>query len=286
MGTDVDWILVFINSPIIRHLSKYETLVLSSTNKLIRIKLYSIIFNDLNINYKLLKHHSNYFEREKYYQFDNLSYIKKLRIFGKYGFNKDLAFKKVQIDPYIKEARKTLNSYSVHCKSLSLKGLERSGYYIFSIFINFDSLNKLSLQWCDIPYIEFVNLLKKLENLMILEMLYVNLILNINGIPNSPYQLKFPKSLKELAYININIGFSTLPESKPREFIFLIERRYPKVDLDLKPQLLPNLKSLVFYNKNHVDLALEEFINLNLTLEYISEPSNWSYKGLEDSWRN
>jgi hypothetical protein len=83
MSVDIDWVMALIKTPIIRYLSKYESLALSLVNKCVRIKLYPTLFNELTINSKVLFSRSNYFEHEKFFKFNNLTYIEKLQVIKK-----------------------------------------------------------------------------------------------------------------------------------------------------------------------------------------------------------
>ncbi|KXN65525.1 hypothetical protein CONCODRAFT_12870 [Conidiobolus coronatus NRRL 28638] len=289
MNTDIDWALVFINYPIIRHLNKCEVLAISLTNKQIRAKLNSVIFNDLKINDGLLDRHSNYFDTKRYFKFGNLSFIEKFKLFRKYNFNLELAFKDLYIDPFIKEADNTLNSNSVYCKSLHFSWgfyRDRASYFIFPIFQNFYSLNKLSLHKSIIPYNIFSNLLSKLENLEILEMVWVDLVLSTKENSNSQYHLIFPKSLKELTYKKVDLAVTDWYQLRPRNFIYNRCLGYSHEHLEILPQLLANLKTFVFHSDKYDDLALDKFIYLNPSLKHVSKPNYRKYRHVEDTWRD
>jgi hypothetical protein len=288
MCANIDWALIFVNYPIIRYLNNCEVLIFALANKTIRTKLYPTIFNHLKIDRFSLINRSNYFNKREYYFFGNLSFIKKFKLLRKYGFNMELAFKEHYIDTFIKEARKTLNSTSVHCKSLDFEGrFNRDEYFIFSLLENFDNLNKLTLCGCDIPCVKFVNLLTKLDNLEILHMLHVNLALTPAEDPNLAIFLQYPKSLKELKYIKVLLGVTMQFLLRPRQMVYSTKLGYKRVELDLMPQSLPNLKSFMFDSSNYNAMALEEFINLNPSLEHISKPVKTpTYKWVKDTWRD
>ncbi|KXN65522.1 hypothetical protein CONCODRAFT_80749 [Conidiobolus coronatus NRRL 28638] len=277
-SADIDWVMVLIKSSLTNYLDKYEALALSLTNKRIRAKLYPIIFSDLTINSNVLLSHFNYFEQEKYYRFDNLTYLEKFLLILNYGFSRELAFKQVQIDPFIEEAINTLNSASIHCKSLSLyfswaSGDDRASYFTFSIFENFYNLNKLTLDTCEIPFTKFSNLLAKLEILQELDMRDVNLILGVSESPSSSdNNLKFPKTLTKLIYQYIKFGITDFPEIRPLEFVRNVKRYYSNEDLNLLPQYLPNLKSLVFCNRDWDIGEFEKFLDMCPALEYVNRP--------------
>jgi hypothetical protein len=275
MSTGIDWAMVIFNSPITDYLDKYRVLDLSLTNKRIRAKLHPKLFNDLTISSRVLLSHHNYFDQWKYLRFDNLTYMEKLQLTINYGFSRELAFKEIQIDPFIEEAISTLNgTSSMHCKALEFSNLERACYFIFPIFCNHLNLNKLILCSCDIPFIKLYNLLIKLENLEELDMHQVNLILNPNEASNSSPNLHFPKSLIKLDYQYIKLGITDYPEARPLKFLremkgILKRRGYRKEYLYLLPQYLPNLKSLSFYSRGWNVAELEKFLEMCPALEYV-----------------
>jgi hypothetical protein len=187
-----------------------------------------------------------------------------------------LAFKDIQIDSFIEEASNTLNavSSSVHCKALDMDRLERACYFIFPIFCNHSNLKKLTLCSCDMPFIKFSNLLAKLGNLEELYMRYVSLILSPNEARNSSPNLQFPKSLTKLTYQYIKFGITDYPETRPLQFVRNIKRVYFREDLNLSPQFLPNLKSLVFYNGGLNVREFEKFLNECPALEYVNSSNS------------
>jgi hypothetical protein len=284
MSSNIDWVMVIVNCPIDNYLDKNKALPLSLTNKRIRVKLYPILFKELTINSDALLSYPNYFKQKKYYRFDNLSYIEKIKKLKKYGLNDQLAFKELQIDPFIEEANTTLKSGPIHCKSLSLyfPGFlmnDRVCYFIFPLFENFCNLKNLVLIICEIPFIKFYKLLAKLENLQILDMQQVNLILIPNETSNSSPNLQFPKSLKKLTYEFVMLGITSYPETTPIQFLRDIKRDYHKEFLNLLPQYLPNLKSLNYdnydgyhFNENWNVREFEKFLSGCPTLEYVYRP--------------
>jgi hypothetical protein len=276
MNADIDWAWVLINLPIFRYFDRYEALDLSLSNKNIREKLYPLIFKQMEINSRVLERYPNYFNQTKYFQFDNLSYMEKINKFKKYGLNNQLAFKEIQIDPFIETAKDTLRSASIHCKSLKLFfawGIanERVSFFIFPLFEKFYNLNKLALDICKIPFIKLSNLLTKLENLEILSIERVSLMLVKSENTNLSLFLQFPKSLKELTYIGVFLGFS--PSYQDSSLLVLKEPwvRHETVRLKLMPQSLPNLKLLKFLDPNPDTGRMREFIALNPNVEYINE---------------
>jgi hypothetical protein len=263
MSVDIDWTIVLVETPIARYLSKYDGIGLSLTNKRIRAKLYPKIFNDIFINLKILRAHSNYYNQKKYHQFDNLTYMEKIKLVKKYGFNKDLAFKKVQIDPFIEEANNTLSSVSTYCESLSLYNLKRSCYFLFPIFDNYINLSKLSLRWCDVPFSNFANLITKLKKLEILVMECINLILSKSEDSNLARNLKYPISLKAFDYLYINLGITNCYELTSREIIRNTKFEYYTEKLEINPQILPSLKHFKCYFGGRGNVKMEEFKALN-----------------------
>jgi hypothetical protein len=279
MSTDIDWVMVIFNSPITDYLDKYRVLGLSLTNKRIRAKLYPKLFNYMIINETVLSSFSSYFDQWEYFKFDNLAYMEKLQLTINYGFSRELAFKEIQIDPFIEEAVNTLNgtSSSMHCKALEFSNLERACYFIFPIFCNNLNLNKLILCSCDIPFIKLYNLLIKLENLEELDMRYASLILNPKEASNPLPNLQLPKSLTKLTYRYIRLGITDYPEARPLQFLRDMRgktkrRRYRRECLNLLPQCLPNLKSLLFYNWDWNVTEFEKFLEMCPVLENVDRP--------------
>ncbi|KXN65520.1 hypothetical protein CONCODRAFT_80748 [Conidiobolus coronatus NRRL 28638] len=233
------------------------------------------MFSELKVNSNVLLSHSNYFNNYNYYQLNNFTYLERFKIFRKYGFNRELEYKEVLIDPFIEEAVNTLSlASSVYCKVLELCALEREGYFLFPIFCNYLNLKIFRILISDIPYTKFFNLLTKLESLQELDISNVNLILSPTEAPISPHYLQFPKSLTKLTYQFIKFGVTDLPEARPLEFVRNIKRGYSKQNLNLLPQHLPNLKSLEVYNDNWNDTEFEKFLNMCPALEYVYRPNS------------
>ncbi|KXN65521.1 hypothetical protein CONCODRAFT_12866 [Conidiobolus coronatus NRRL 28638] len=252
MSVGTEFIIVIVKAPLTRYLSKLDILHLSLTNKGIRIKLYPLIFNDLIIEIRALRKHPSYFNQKKYHQFNNLTYIEKLRLVRKYGFNKDLAYKELYIDSFIEELNNNLSPASNHCKSLTLYNLDRSC-------------------WCQVPCHNFINLLTKLKSLDILIMECTNLILNKSEDPNLARNLKFPILLKELTYLSVRLGITDCYQLKPKQIIHSIKLDYYIEDLEIAPQALPNLTYFKFYDNGRGARKLEEFMALNPNVEYIDD---------------
>jgi hypothetical protein len=278
MSIDIDWTIVLVKTPIARYLSKYDGINLSLTNKRIRIKLNPIIFNDIIIDSEVLSSHSNYFDQNKYYKFNNLTYMERLKLVKKYGLNMDLAFKEVRIDPFIEEANSMLSSASVYCESLTFCLLERPCYFLFTIFDNYLNLTKLNLCWCSIPCFNFINLLSKLEKLEILVMENIDLILRKSEDSNLARNLKFPISLKELNYLYVSLGITNSFQLRPREIIRNPKLGYCTKNLEITPQILPNLKYFKFYHYGRCTGKIEEFMGLNPNVEYTN---NYSLRNSE-----
>jgi hypothetical protein len=201
------------------------------------------------ITIEILLRHSNFFDQEKYHRFDNLSYIEKIKKIKKYRFNNELAFKELQIAPFIEEASTTLKPISMHCKSLTFYyprfiNEDGSSYFIFPLFESFNNLNNLTLVKCEIPFTNFYNLLSKLENLEILNIKSICLVLTSSDDPNLAIFLQYPNSLKELTYINVHLITTDYPQLKPLNFVLRWSPRFDSQNLGLNPQLLPNLRIL------------------------------------------
>jgi hypothetical protein len=191
--------------------------------------------------------------------------IKKLK---KYGFNDELAFKELQIDPYIDEANITLKPVSMYCKSLIFHFIEmyrdcRPSYFLFPLFENFYNLNNLTLYKCNIPFISFYNLLSKLENLEILNMNSITLVLTPSDDPNLAISLKYPKSLKELTYRSVHLANSYYYEKYPLDVLNDPNFNWIDTELDIMPQLLPNLKILNTGERELTTRRMGEFLALN-----------------------
>ncbi|KXN65524.1 hypothetical protein CONCODRAFT_20688 [Conidiobolus coronatus NRRL 28638] len=152
-----------------------------------------------------------------------------------------------------------LSSASIHCKSLLL---------------HFQGLSKLTLNTCEIPFFKFSDLLKKLEILEELDTINVGLLLSPTEVPNSSLYLQFPRSLTKLKYKYIKFGVSGFPETRPLEFVRYIKAVYCVQSLSLLPQHLPNLKSLVFSNRDWDVREFEKFLNMCPALEYVNGPNN------------
>ncbi|KXN65523.1 hypothetical protein CONCODRAFT_12868 [Conidiobolus coronatus NRRL 28638] len=270
MSSDIDWTMVLIKTPITRYLGKFDALDLSLTNKRIRLKLYSKIFDDLIIDSKVLNSHSNYFDLKRCYQFRNLTWIKRFKLARKYGSNKDLAFKEVQIDPFIKEITSTLISASIHCKSLIFHNLTRASYFLFPVFDNFINLRKLYLCGCEIPNSNFINLLTKLDNLDILIMQCIYLTLTNYEDRSLARNIKLPISLKKLTYLSVRLEITDWYQMKPREVIRNITLGDDVEDLDIMPQIFPNLKYFEFYDNGQGTGKMEEFKVLNPNVQYVN----------------
>jgi hypothetical protein len=276
MSDDIDWAKVLIYTPIIKYSSKTETIELSLANRSIRVKLLSVIFKQLEVTEDVLDSHSDYFNRNKYYKFDNFNCREKFKLARKYGLNKELAFKEVYINPFIEVINNTMKSSnaSIYCKSLTFHLLHNSIYFIFPIFNNFLNLNELTLRWCDISYIEFSNLLNKLGSLEVLAMHSINLILSKSENPNLGRNLLFPKSLKELTYHTVSLITTDHPQLKPLNFVRSWKSKLDLPNLGLKPQLLPNLKHLNYFDRNWGTGLTKEFIDLNPKVNYRDESKN------------
>jgi hypothetical protein len=226
----------------------------------------------MKINSEILEGHPNYFNQKKYLRFDNLNYMEKINKFKKYGLNDQLAFKEIQIDPFIEEANSTLKSASMHCKSLifyftSIFMDDRSGYFIFPLFENFYNLNNLFLLKCEIPFINFYNLLGKLQSLDILQMYSINLILTPSEDPNLAIFLQYPKSLKELSYIFVDLCVSDIYNNQALYVLKDSKFRFRGEKLDIIPQVLPNLKILNVCESEMATRRTSEFLALNPDVE-------------------
>jgi hypothetical protein len=268
MSSEIDWSWMLAKFSIAIYLDKYDTLDLSLVNKKIRDKLYPVIFNQMEINYRVLLQHSNFFDQKRYRRFGNLSYMEKIKKFKKYGLNDQLAFKELQIDPFIEESNITLKSASMYCKSLTFDSKyrvydDRPSYFIFPLFESFYNLNNLTLYKYSIPFISFYNLLSKLENLEILNMRLTILVLTPSDDPNLAIFLKYPKSLKELTYVYVLLGNSYYYDKYPLSILNDPKFNLIEENLDIMPQLLPNLKIL---NARIFDLTttrMRKFLALN-----------------------
>jgi hypothetical protein len=228
------------------------------------------LFNKINLTQNLLNQHPDYFNISRT-KFENLTYWDNVSLYNKFKLDKELAFKSNKIDSFIEEFSNDLEVVSKLCKHLNFESLNRPTYYLVEIVENFVNLRILSFSWSDLNLSQFNLILDKLKKLEVLNLIYVNFIVTTHQCNFNLNNLLFPQSLQELNYVSVKFVNSELPKIAPLSYICNERSGYEKVDFDLFPQYLPNLKSLVYFNTNNDNDILAKFLKLNPQIKYFSE---------------
>jgi hypothetical protein len=264
-------IIVLTNSELLKYLEFSTKLALSQVSTEIRSKLLPEVFNNNVLDKNTLEKLPNYFNTPTSLNFDRFSYFEKLLLITSYGFDKDLAFKEIQLDPFIEESIITLKPIAKYFKSVEFYLMESSAYFMVPILNSFINLKELSLRRCEFPYTKFTDLLAKLENLETLDMKDINLIMNTSEDPNLANNLQFPITLNYLNFQFVHLEISDLTEAKPLKFIQNPRHNYFGQILLPKPQILPNLIVLKIFDRSDGIKIMEEFKALNPKLNVVND---------------
>ncbi|KXN67720.1 hypothetical protein CONCODRAFT_167198 [Conidiobolus coronatus NRRL 28638] len=267
----IDWGSVIIKNYLHQYLSKSDIFTISQISKKVRQDLNSILFNTLTITEDYLYTYQNYFKHETIYTFQNLQYWEKLRLFSKFNFNREIAFKTNQIDGFVDQLNSELKDIALNFRTLNFDSLNKAGYFLIPLTYRFLNLSQLTLISLEVPLFQFSLILSKLQKLEILNLQSISLLKSSEDLEIANI-LHFPQSLIELTYSLIWIDVTDLPRLSTIEFVTNENLRYTNVDLELTPQYLPNLKKLDYCNMR-LSTQLTKFIELNLQLEYLHLPN-------------
>ncbi|KXN64703.1 hypothetical protein CONCODRAFT_170725, partial [Conidiobolus coronatus NRRL 28638] len=175
-------------------------------------------------------------------------------------FNKDAAFKKAHIDPFIKEFDDQLKPLTIYCKSLYFEYLGNAVYYLFPITYKFRNSRTLYFYKCVFSLEQLSNILEKLTKLEVLDLNNIDIIKSLDF--NSTNEIIFPQNLSSLTYINIRSWLTTLPLKKPLEFLTTTSSIDITSDHSLLPQLLPKLKKFDYFSST-LKYELLKFLDIN-----------------------
>ncbi|KXN65023.1 hypothetical protein CONCODRAFT_13538 [Conidiobolus coronatus NRRL 28638] len=127
--TEADWeSIILINPGLLDYYEFSEIFVIAQLTKKVRSKLLHRLFPTLTLTPNLLNQNPNYFGNPKVSRFDNLNSWEKLHLMTKFKFNKELAFRNVQMDTYVSELNFATENIGPVCKELTFHGLNRSIY--------------------------------------------------------------------------------------------------------------------------------------------------------------
>jgi hypothetical protein len=173
---------------------------------------------------------------------------------------------KNSIEDYLNDYIISLSCIKKHCTSFYLKYNRKTGYFLYPQLNLFNSLTKLKIESCDIPFEAFINIGKTLAKLNRLELENVDLIKSItDGI--SEKDTIFPPKLTYLKLFQIQLISTTLL-SKPFDYLFskkVYTTSYE--DFSLPKISVPTLKRLDFQPKGEVSQGIEEFLEVNPNVE-------------------
>jgi hypothetical protein len=257
----IDWELALINSPIPEYLNKYDLLSLSATSKRARYEVYPYLFHKMRIISKMLYSKSNFFQNKNSFDFDSFSNSEKEELLIKYNNNKELAFKKTIVDPFVNQTANSLSRFSPSCKFLILDQLLKASYFLKPAIEQFLNLKRLHVYHCDFHLQLFNDMLSKLDKLKVLNLDNINLLKGTEdqGLANI---IVFPSSLKSLNYGSVKLVVNDSPQLNTIEFAQNRIPRYDGSSLDLSPQNLPMLK-LLTYTFESPSINFANFLKFN-----------------------
>ncbi|KXN67715.1 hypothetical protein CONCODRAFT_10166 [Conidiobolus coronatus NRRL 28638] len=264
-NASIDWELILIDSPIFQYISKYELLDLSFISKRIRLKVSPYLFSKLRIKPKVLYTQPNFFQHRNNFDLDRLTYWERFILLGTYFFDKNLAFRETQIDPFINQSATTLSKIGQYCNVLIFDQLKKASYFLIPITVEFLNLTELFIFKCELPLYKFNIILSKLVKL---EILHLDTIYFIKSIEDSELKndINFPQNLEVLSYEYIYLVVTDLPQFHTIEFAYNLMGTYESIVLELPLKSFPKLKVLN-YGKAEESLSLIKFLDINPQLK-------------------
>jgi hypothetical protein len=224
------WEFILILKEVQQYISSEIVIKLSLLNKYLRVKLKNRVFNRIVINGYNVSHLENSFEFNRY-GFENVPERDSKTM---------LKFKNTNIDPFMAEIVDTIDPLACYFKSITFFNLDRLGYYVVPIVLNFCRLSNLNISTCCIDIKYFKRLMEKLDKLQKLTLFQLDLIKSPEQGLNE-HEIKFPHKLKEIYLGHIYVCSTNLPNT-PYEFLVKYSGNIERNVFYLEPKNLSNLE--------------------------------------------
>ncbi|KXN67442.1 hypothetical protein CONCODRAFT_167373, partial [Conidiobolus coronatus NRRL 28638] len=264
------WEFIFIFKEVHQYISNDVIIKLSLLNKYLREKLKSRVFNRILINGYNLSHLENSFESNRY-GFENIP---------KRNLETMLNFKSTNIDPFVTGIIKVLNPLAEYFESITYFNLDRLGYYVIPITLNFSSLSNLNIGVCCLDVKDLNRLMRKLDKLQKLTLFQLDLIKSPDEELNE-HEIKFSPTLKELYLGHNYVSSNNLPNA-PYEFLVKYSGSIDRREFYLTPQHLPNLEKFELIGVIEDSCYITNLLTLTPKLSNLILPiQNYSIRVME-----
>jgi hypothetical protein len=271
----IDFEFILTLKKVHQYISKDVIIKLSLLNKYLRRRLNKRIFNGILINEYNLSRLDNHFDYNLL-SFEDIPAQDSEAI---------LNFKNINIDPFVTELTNVISPLVEYFESITYYNLDRIGYYVIPIALNFNRLTYLNIYSCYLNIKDFNSLMGNLDILRRLKLTELYLIKSPNEEFNEN-EIKVPSTLKEFYLGHIYTCTTNLPNT-PYEFLVKYTGSIDKREFYLAPQQLPNLEKFELHDIIENRVFITNLLTLAPKLTHLVLPIlNFSIQVMENLSEN
>jgi hypothetical protein len=258
----VNWINIIIFKNFQDYFNLKELQCLSMLSKFTRLKLNQILFNSI----KLIKiRNRNYNSEGKLIMTFNVQSFESLNSIV--VNDEDEIDKSPYIKKFISDIDSELQGIKYFVKSIFISSPWQSGYCLYPMLTSLVNLSELKIHCSIIQYSIFQKLGEYFPMLKTFKLYRITLLKNTTDKDNLN-EIIFPANLSYLSIRFVEIGYINIA-AEPYNIVFSDYGDFPQSKFSLPNIYLPSLKNLEFIRCSTEENGLEEFLQINPSLEQL-----------------